>query len=535
MQPRPRSVLASGLLLFALTCALDSTAASAFTVSDPVVHGNLAVYPVEGGGPGGGSLLTLDQAMRQGAVKIHEIDDRPIEIENLSGHGIFVQAGTMLKGGLQDQVVTTTTIVPPRSGRVPLGTYCVDPYRSTARSGEDAKLFGSNGALLPWAAAKLSLATPVPWSKPASRLRQTGVWWSIDTLRSRLEQRLGEAMEPAHIPAWRRDDSAERRALVQLAARRSSWITSLPLALENRRLAQAQQPYVDAVKRVGRHRAVIGAIFVLNGRFYGADIYASNGLFRRMWPALARAYATEAIAMDGEMAQSLPSAAAAKAFIDAALADTSGRQLAREVEGTSTIIRDTGAAIFSESSARGGQWVHRNVVAKLDPAAAARTPDALAVRILDTGRVGDLALESLADAESVVLHRGGAQEEWMADVPGHASAPPRSVQVDRVADLLAAADSSRSDRGFAPTMLVPLMFVLVLLLAAAILARARSRRADLDLAPAQAQRASASTAAVPSAPDAARLRDTARRFHPFRRRRHASHPRSVRPARPLAA
>jgi hypothetical protein len=532
--------------MFVLTCALDPTAAFAFSVSDPVVHGNLAVYPVEGGGPGGGSLLTLDQAMRQGAVKIHEIEDRPIEIENLSGHGIFVQAGTMLKGGLQDQVVTTTTIVPPRSGRVPIGTYCVDPYRSTARSGDDAKLFTSGGTLLPWTAAKLSLATPAPWSKAASRLRQTGVWWSIDTLRSRLEQRLGEAMEPARIPEWRRDDSGERRALVQLAARRSSWITSLPLALENRRLAQAQQPYVDALQRVGRRREVIGAILVLNGRFYGADIYASNGLFRRMWPALARAYATEAIAVDGETAQSLPSAAAAKAFIDAAFADMSGRQVARETEGTSTIIRDTGVAIYSETSARGGRWVHRNVVAKLD-SAAARTPDALAVRILDTGRVGDLALENLADAESVVLHRGSAPEEWIADVPGHASAlpqsasaPPQSVQVDRIGALLAAADSIRSDRGFAPTMLVPLLFVLVLLLlATAILVRARSRRADLDPVPAESQRVSVGSGcshlATAAAPAAARLRDAARRLRSFRRGRHPLHPRSVRPARPLAA
>jgi hypothetical protein len=535
MQSSARLMLAGGLLSLALTCAIDPTAAFAYTVLNPLVHGNLAVYPVEGHGPGGPSLITLDQAVRQGAVKIHEMDNAQIEIENLSGQGIFLPAGTLLHGGLQDQVVTTTTIVPPRSGRVTIGTYCVDPYRSTARSGEDPKLFTSTGALFPWTAARLGLATPVPWSKPVSALRQTAVWWSIDTLRSRLEQRLGEAVEPPHIPTWTRDESLESRALVQLAARRSSWTTSLPLALQNRRLAEAVKPYVDGMRRLSRRGNVIGAVFAINGKFYAADLYGSHALFRAVWPALARAYATEAIALGGETMQPLPSAADAKAFLEAALKDADARasNAAPESAASRVAAYDGETALASETIAGDGRWVYRSVLAKLDPAAATQTPDALAVRILATNRVNDLALAQLTGDETIVLRRG-ADDQWTAEVPAHVAGGLPMAGVDWAAALLAAPPSTRSARGLSPAALVPAVFAALLLLAAAALMRRRPRRPAVvpaAAAPAAAPRTPELVAVHPPAvPAFLRARDSTRRLREFRRSRFAARATAMAPA-----
>jgi hypothetical protein len=128
MQPRSGLALAILSIVLAAIVAAHPAAAFDFTVSNPVVRGNLAVYPVHGAGSGGGNLLTLDEAAQQGAVKIQESENGPLQIANASDRGLFVQAGTLLVGGLQDQVVSADTIVGPHSTRS-LYTFCVDPFR----------------------------------------------------------------------------------------------------------------------------------------------------------------------------------------------------------------------------------------------------------------------------------------------------------------------------------------------------------------------------------------------------------------------
>ena len=53
---------------------LGHTAARAdeYRVSGPVVHENLAIYLVHGKSAAGAVPLTLDEALRKGAVKVHE-------------------------------------------------------------------------------------------------------------------------------------------------------------------------------------------------------------------------------------------------------------------------------------------------------------------------------------------------------------------------------------------------------------------------------------------------------------------------------
>jgi hypothetical protein len=297
-------------------CSIFLTEPQAFEISNAVVHENLAVYFVHGTGQGNPTPLTLDQAMSRGAVRIY--DDGPLAIENVSGQSVLVQLGDLLKGGLQDQVVGTSFMLPPRSGRVPLGTFCVDPFRSAARQGENPHRFVSVGQF-PSRVAKLSMLSGSSDSKAIREIRQSGIWWSIDTLRSRLSDRLGVEMEPPRAAHWPGDDAQNVRANTVLAARRSSWTSSLPLALENRRLVQAQQGYISALNATAvRGADLIGAVFAINGRVEGAEIYQSTALFRQAWPKLLRAYATEAIASAGSATEVLPSPATINNYLTAA-------------------------------------------------------------------------------------------------------------------------------------------------------------------------------------------------------------------------
>src|SRR5262249_4421586 len=108
-----------------------------YAVSGPVAHGNLGVYFVHRGGHGGAAPpIALHQAMAQGSAQITASPNGIPRIDNLSGQPIFVRAGTLLMGGLQDQAVMSSVIVPPHATGFALPVLCVENGRSAARSGD---------------------------------------------------------------------------------------------------------------------------------------------------------------------------------------------------------------------------------------------------------------------------------------------------------------------------------------------------------------------------------------------------------------
>jgi hypothetical protein len=395
----------TALVLFNLT-----SAAHGMEIANPIVHDNLAIYFVRDAGQSGPTPLTLDQALPRGAIRIH--GDGPFTIENVSGQSVLIQLGDLLKGGLQDQVVGTSFLLPPRSDPVSLDTFCVDPFRAAARDGENPNRFTAAGQF-PWRTAKLSMLTASPESKPVRELRQSGIWWSIDTLRSRLSERLGVDIEPPQAPHWAAS-SQDLRANSVLAARRSSWTSSLSLALENRALAQAQQRYLTGPNARGLASGnAIGAVFAINGQPVGAEIYSSPALFRQAWPKLLRAYATEAIAASDPSTQALPSPEAIKVLLSSA----EGGRTHDQASASGIVVRGSDT-IFTEVAGRDGHWVYRSYVPKLDAAAAPLTPEALIFHILETGRVGGRPISRLGDSERVILERAPSGNAWTATVPG---------------------------------------------------------------------------------------------------------------------
>jgi hypothetical protein len=350
-----RQVLAAAFAApLLLTIPAGGTAADLVRVSGPVAHENLAIFFVHGPDSGGTVPLTLDEALAKGAVKVHETGDvNRLAIENLGEGEVFVHAGDIVKGGQQDRVLTVSMLLPPRSGRVPIAAFCVEQGRWAARGGEDVKTFNSAAKLLPSREAKIAMQAPPPAAtaggpnvgRPApGREAETGnrqqlMWSAVASTQRKLSDRVGGTVV-----------APESR-------------TSLQLSLENERLKAAQDSYLQALRSAGEQGDdIIGAVFVINGRISSADVYPSNGLFRKVWGRLISASATEAIGERKTAGETPPTVEAVRAFLDAAeRGKASDKPL--PVRNRQE-VRDADSSLYVESRRGDGAWLHRSYVAK---------------------------------------------------------------------------------------------------------------------------------------------------------------------------
>jgi hypothetical protein len=286
--------------------------------------------------------LTLQEALAKGAVRVSETGNvNALAIENLGEQAVFVQAGDVVKGGRQDRTLTVSLVLPPKSGRTPIASFCVEHGRWSARGGEDAQSFASSPAAVPSREMKLALQAPMP-AAPADGgmavgLRQQKIWAGVTVA----QQRLGAAT------------GADVRAPASA--------TSLQLALE-KKLTYMRAAYVAALKAAGEAGdEIVGYAFAVNGKLNSAEIYESNGLFRKMWPKLLDASATEAISHRNDSKDKAPPIAAVTAFLGAA--DGAKANETQLNFGVRRITRESDKELSFETSLAEG-WVHRSYLLK---------------------------------------------------------------------------------------------------------------------------------------------------------------------------
>jgi hypothetical protein len=330
-------------------------------LSGPHVHLNLAVYFIHGGSAAGPVPLTLDEALLKGKVQVIETGQvNELRIENAGEEEVFIQAGDIVKGGRQDRVLMVSLLLKPRSGPVPISSFCVEAGRWSGRAGEDATRFTSAAEAMPSRKALLAMAAPPPpkasmppglpaQGKPAQSSlgsstggRQQAVWDSVAKTQEKLATSLGTGVK------------APQSA------------TSLQLSLENAKLKDARASYVAAIEQAGlKDGDVVGFVAAINGKAVSANVYPSNGLFRKVWARQLAAVVTEAI---GEKARSAgtetpaPPVGAAKAFLaEAERGKAEERATTADMEQET---RDGEKALYNEARAPGGRWVHKNYLAK---------------------------------------------------------------------------------------------------------------------------------------------------------------------------
>ena len=153
-----------------LSMATAATAApdAATTIAAPHTHENLAIFLVRGRSVEGATPATLEEALAKGSVVVHETGNvRELKIENTGNEPVFIQFGDLVKGGQQDRVLTTSLLIPPRSGQIAIGAYCVEQGRWNSRGTEDVTKFSASNAQLFSRKAKVAIArAPVAGAEP---------------------------------------------------------------------------------------------------------------------------------------------------------------------------------------------------------------------------------------------------------------------------------------------------------------------------------------------------------------------------------
>ena len=217
-----------------------------YRVSGPVIHDNLAIYLVHGKSAAGPVPLTLDEALAKRTVKVHETGHvNELQIENLGNDEVFVQSGDIVKGGQQDRVLTVSLLLPPKSGRIPIASFCVEQGRWTARGKEDVKTFATASTAIPSREAKIAMKAPVPASAGTGQvnplsgispqrlaiarnyaaedtsLRQQEVWRKVRSVQEKLPQVLARrslrrSRRAASSSRWKTKSSRTRRPPISL-------------------------------------------------------------------------------------------------------------------------------------------------------------------------------------------------------------------------------------------------------------------------------------------------------------------------------
>lgn len=326
-------------ILMALAICVILTAASraqtGYKISTAHTYKNLSIFLIEGKDEAHGeNVLTLQEAMERRLFRVYETSDvNELEVENVSKtFDVFIQSGDIVKGGKQDRVLAVSIIIPARSGRISISAFCVDSGRWEKRGREDSREFNSSKDRIVTRDLKLA----------ANASRSQGeVWKQVSEAQERLAKNVGGPVA----------DGASA--------------SSLQLSLENRRVVASVDDYVRALQGVVNGRSnVIGFAFAINGKLNSADIYASNALFKKLWPKMLKATATEAVSESRGVRLAAPvKAESVKEFLDDA--DKAKPKDTAVGSGARLVTReDRENVLFEARDAKAGKIVHKSYVKK---------------------------------------------------------------------------------------------------------------------------------------------------------------------------
>src|SRR5205807_1487743 len=217
---------------------------------------------------------------------------------------------------------------------------------------EDAHRFATATTSVPSREAKIAMKAPV--AAPPAPTRSHPAYMSSPDVSRRQQEMWNDVAKTQEKLA---------RAIAAPVAMPESR-SSLQLSLENEKLKDAQAAYVNALKPAGEAADdIIGYVFAINGKLNSADLYPSNGLFRKMWAKLLAANAIEAIGDKSAAGAAPPSNDEVLAFLKAAEAGKAVEQPLTNAVKLET--REAAGALFFESrrvpAAPGAPaaWVHR--------------------------------------------------------------------------------------------------------------------------------------------------------------------------------
>jgi hypothetical protein len=297
-------ILVLGITLGRGVEASASPPGGSHKLSGPYTFENLTIFLIHGEDHVKDKIyLTLHEALKQKKVIVHETSNvNELAIENISiKEEVFVLAGDIVKGGRQDRVIAYDLVVPARSGRIPIASFCVEAGRWTQRGSENAAVFESSSLQAPTKDLKIAVR---------KEMAQANVWRNVASAQMQLGANLGQSV------------------------RSTRSATSLQLSLEDKKLQEAVQAYLKKLAPIADgQKDVIGYAFAINGQVNSADVFASHALFEKLWPVLLKGSAIEAFA-ELKKGKKFPpvSPEAVKAFLaDAARGKASEKDVTKRI------------------------------------------------------------------------------------------------------------------------------------------------------------------------------------------------------------
>ncbi len=317
---------------------------SAYRLSGPYVHKNLAIFLIHRSGGSGKTVpLTLKEAMEAGVIQVLETGTvSRLIVRNPGDREVFIQAGDIVKGGKQDRVLAVSMVVPPNSGNVPIDAYCVEQGRWSKRGGESVADFSVSTALVPSSDSILALMAP---SMALSGRR-------VDTVRAQARMWASVLETQKKLGRTINRDVADRRSR-----------SSLQLTLENDAVGAAVSGFETALGGLAdKHPDAVGYVAAIGGTIDRGDEFESAALFGKLWRRQLRAVSTEALARLSARPAALPTPEAVAAFIDRARA--AGTSLRKMPGGLRVITGWTERSAYAETVRDGGRWLHRRFIRK---------------------------------------------------------------------------------------------------------------------------------------------------------------------------
>jgi hypothetical protein len=327
-----------GISVLAVAAALKLSAqypgAAAYKITGPFIHDNLTVFLIHGPNKTAKSLLTLEEALDERKVIVYETRDvNELAIENVSNEDVFIESGDIVKGGAQDRTLKDDLILPFKSGKVSIGSFCVEHGRWTQRGSEAVGTFDSANQAL--ATKQLKMAVKM-------KANQQEVWNQVAAAQASLSSAMSMSARSAAAP------------------------TSLPMTMEAPAVRMSIDGYIQELAGVVNGKDdVIGYAFVINGKVNSADIYGSHQLFAGLWMKLLRASAVEAVS---EYQPGTKFSPGTVADVRAMLADAdSAKPAMRDLTArTQLVTKETARNVMFETRdrAQNGAWIHKNYMTR---------------------------------------------------------------------------------------------------------------------------------------------------------------------------
>lgn len=323
--------------VFSLRAEEKSETFNDYKFSGPYTYKNLTVYLINGKDKvTDRKFLTLQEAMETKLAVVHETEDvNMLQISNRSGnYDIFILAGDIVKGGKQDRVIQFTYVVPPKTNKMQIASFCVEQGRWAQRGKENAAGFHSSTNMIATKDLKMSV------KKDKS---QTGVWSKVSEMQGKLGDNLGASV---------RGEQSE---------------TSLQLTLENKKLEEAEKDYLKHLINITKDQAdAVGYAFVINGKINSAEIFSAKSLFQKLWPKLIKASIVEAISDKTDNKNiKLPTAMDIKNFlVDSEKSrETSVKKVSKNVDVIEKESREN--ILFETRDSKNGKgWINKSYLKK---------------------------------------------------------------------------------------------------------------------------------------------------------------------------